>query len=153
MGATGPTGSLAETWASVLGDGRLGVSGYSGNDIVFLTRRDSAPTLSNATLSADGTTVQLGGAGGSHTFLITWSVSIALGASEACTIGVLVNGNEDPALKSVVTAPASGALWTAATSAVVTIPDNAQLKVTRTVGTCALTGDYNVARMAVILLK
>jgi hypothetical protein len=155
-GATGPTGSLAETWASVLGDGRIGVGGYSGDDVVFQTRRDSAPTLSNASLSSDGTTVQLLGTGTPHTFLISWGASILINGTETCAMTVRINGADEVALIARVNGPTASpgtTLWNAGTSAVLNLPDNAALTLARKIGTCALTGDEKVGWMTVVLVK
>jgi hypothetical protein len=155
-GATGPTGSLAETWASVLGDSRIGVGGYSGDNVVFQTRRDSAPTLSNASLSSDGTTVQLLGTGTPHTFLISWGASILINGTETCAMTVRINGVDEVALTARVNGPTASpgtTLWNAGTSAVLNLPDNVALTLARKIGTCALTGDEKVGWMTAVLIK
>ncbi len=152
-GATGATGSISATWASVVGDARFGTGGYTGDDVVFENRRDTTFAFSNASLANGDTTVQLTGSGDSHTFLISWNAAIQLGAAETCSFGVRVNGGFEQALTSRQTGPAAAILWNAGASAVIPMPDNAQLTLSRKTGTCALIGDERVAGLSVVLIK
>jgi Collagen triple helix repeat (20 copies) len=152
-GATGATGSISSTWASVVSDARFGIGGYTGDDVVFENRRDTVFAFSNATLTTGDTTVALTGTGEPHTFLIAWNAAIQLGSGETCSFGLRVNGNFEQALTSRQTGPAGVTLWSAGASAVIPMPDNAQLTLSRKTGTCALSGDERVAGLTVVLLK
>jgi hypothetical protein len=109
--------------------------------------------FSNATLTTGDTTVALTGTGEPHTFLIAWNAAIQLGSGETCSFGLRVNGNFEQALTSRQTGPAGVTLWSAGASAVIPMPDNAQLTLSRKTGTCALSGDERVAGLTVVLLK
>jgi hypothetical protein len=163
-GPVGPTGSISETWASVLGDSRVvapGVTGgYVGDDILFQNTRPTVFQFSNATLTNNDTTVALTGSGSTHTFLVSWNASIRLSNSEQCVIGVKINGAFEPALLTQTTGQ-SNQIWSAGASAIVQMPDNAQLTLSKAppnfnsgnANNCPLRGDRRVAGMTIVLLK
>lgn len=104
------------------------------------------------------TALRLGGTGATHTYLISWGAMILLNGTESCVMNVLVNGSDQVVLSALSarasgTAAAGTTLWSAGTSAIVALPDNAALTLTRTSGTCALTGDFKVGWMTVALIK
>ena len=152
-GPVGPTGSISETWASVQGDSRVGTTGgYVGDDVLFQNTRPTAFELSNATLTNGDTTVALTGSGSTHAFLVSWNASIRLGGGEQCSFGVKINGAFASALLTQTTGQSSQ-IWNAGATAIVAMPDNAQLTLSRNVGACTLKGDRRVAGMTIVLLK
>ena len=155
-GPTGPTGSISETWASVFTDSRVvatGVTlGYVGDDVLFQNTRPAVFQFSNATLTNGDTTVGLTGSGTSHTYLVSWNALIRLSSGEQCKLGVKINGAFEASLLTQTTGQSSQ-IWNAGATAIVVMPDNAQLTLSKDVGACTLKGDRRVAGMTIALLK
>jgi hypothetical protein len=161
----GPTGAVLETWASVFGDSRVVTGGYVGTDALFqnqINRPDTGAAVfqfSNATLTDGDTTVTLTGSGSTHLFLVSWNASIRLSGSEQCKFGVRIKSPSDLDFKFEAalytqTTGQSNQIWNAGASAIVAMPDNAQLKLSRHPDTpCTFRGDYRAVGMTIVLLK